>query len=175
MKKILSSSLFIGVGVVLLCAHAIYSRASLPSDAALTAQFFAHRAQFDQLLRMAQQDKHLVRIAPNFTWLDTDASWPRKNPGISPERWKEYRHLFVSAGVPDGISKGVKPSVVLFLVAAQGLVPSGREKGIAYSPATLGPVVESLDRRPPRSLYADGHVMAFKAFTPHWYLYYQEW
>src|SRR3954462_11855750 len=57
-----------------------------PSDAALERKFRSNRRVFDQLIMMSAEDSHLVRIARDFTFLDTDFSWPRSNIGISNER-----------------------------------------------------------------------------------------
>jgi hypothetical protein len=58
-----------------------------------------------QLVLMAQQDKHLTRIAPDFTWLDTDASRPRANVGLSTEHWNRGRDLFRCIGLPVGTAE----------------------------------------------------------------------
>jgi hypothetical protein len=41
-----------------------------PSDDTLERQFPRRESDLRQLVLMAQQDKHLVRIAPDFTWLE---------------------------------------------------------------------------------------------------------
>lgn len=171
----------IAVGLVLsavavLALAAAKSRST--SDEAVRARLFAHRADFERLVAMAKEDKHLVRIAPNFTWLDEDSSWPRKNVGISKERWNDYRRLFNSVGATQGIVEGDNPSGIAFPISSVGLVPSGYEKGLIYSQASLTPVLQSLDKRPPDELW-DGpdrsHVLAYKPIGDHWYIYYQEW
>jgi hypothetical protein len=124
---------------------------------------------------MAEEDTHVIRIAGDFTWLDTDVSWPRKDVGISDQRWEQYRTLFRKAGVPNGISKDPESFKVFFPIASRGLVPTGQEKGIVYSRAALTPVLKSLDQTPPAELYEKGHVLVFKPIKGHWYLYYQEW
>lgn len=168
----------VATGCVALCSLFIVyaaSHRSFPSDAAITDQFSEHRADFEQLETMAAQDNHLVRIGNKFTWLDTDASWPRKNVGISSDRWDEYKRLFRRAGLPDGFSKDVDPPRLLFPVASRGLVPTGGEKGIVYSPVPLKPVLKSLNNKPPDALYDHGHVIAYKPIEKDWYIYYEEW
>ena len=78
-------------------------RPSRRTDAALKRLFVAHRTDFDKLVAMATEDARLTRIAPDFTWLDDDVAWPRKNGGISKQRWDEYRRLFHRVGVSEGI------------------------------------------------------------------------
>jgi hypothetical protein len=78
--------------------------------------------------------------------------------------------------VPDGIAKAIDPVKIFFPIAVEGLVPASQEKGIVYSPATLSPVLKTLDKRPPAELYdKSGHVIAFRPIEGHWYIYYEEW
>ena len=147
---------------------------SYRSDSALKRQFAKHKREFEELVKMAQQDVHLVRIAEDFTRLDTDWSWPRKNVGISEERWNEYRRLFHRAELSDGIE--TEENTIFFLVSASGSVVSGWGKGLAYSPVGLTPVLNSLDEKPPGRLFdKKGHVLVFRPLQPHWYIYYEEW
>ncbi len=154
------------------------TRGPLPSDEALRARFFAHRVDFERLVAMANEDSHLTRIAPDFTWLEDDVSWPRSNVGISEARWNDYRQIFRRVGAPDGILKGINPTRVIFPIKSQGLVPTGSEKGLVYSQASLNPVLKSLDERPPDKLW-DGpdrnHVLVYKPIDIHWYIFYEQW
>lgn len=158
----------------LIAAHA--GSSSYPTDARVKQQFFAHQADFEKIVGMAEEDAHLVRIAKDFTWLDTDASWPRKDAGISQKRWDEYRRLFRRAGVPDGLSKDIGPPRIFLPIASRGLVTSGDAKGIAYSRAPLTPVLRYLDGVNPNELYDKrGRVIAFATIQDHWYIYYEAW
>ncbi len=38
--------------------------------------FEANRADFELLVGMAEADANVMRIAPDFTWLNNDANWP---------------------------------------------------------------------------------------------------
>src|SRR6266550_6451119 len=40
-----------------------------PSDQYLEKMFLAHEADFNKLVEMSNADSHVVRIAPDFTWL----------------------------------------------------------------------------------------------------------
>ena len=83
--------LIVTLGLGALCAIALTAaHARLPSHSALRARFFAHRPGSERLVAMANEDSHLTRIAPNFTWLENDVAWPGKNVGISKQRWNEY-------------------------------------------------------------------------------------
>jgi len=176
MKRLRSTKVWALLGLLLLGLFGLDAAAtSYRSDAALQKQFSAHEADFEKLVQMAEEDIHLVRIARDFTWLDTDVSWPRKDVGLSEDRWNEYRRLFRSAGIPDGISKDVNPPKILFPIVARGFVPASQEKGIAFSSVALGPVLKSLDKKPPDELYDKrGYVVVFKPIKDHWYIYYQE-
>ena len=147
-------------------------------DKALRARFFAHHADFEKLVAMANEDSRLTRIAPDFTWLDDDVAWPRSNVGISEQRWAEYRQIFRRIGVMEGILKYTNPTLIMFPIMSVGLVPSGSAKGIAYSEAPLSPALKSLDQRPPDEFWNGpdrSHVLVYKQITAHWYIYFQQW
>ena len=166
-----------GVSAAVILAVALVGCPS-QSDKALRAHFVAHRADFEKLVAMANEDNHLTRIAPDFTWLDDDVGWPRKNVGISEERWNDYRQMFQKVGVPDGIIRRTSPAQIMIPIVSAGLVPTGFIKGLAYSQEPLRPVLQSLDGKFPQSLW-DGpgrsHVLAYKPIEDHWYIYYEQW
>lgn len=172
--KIVAAGL--GLSVVVVLALAAASR-PFPSDKALRARFFAHRTDFERLVTMANEDNRLTRIASDFTWLDNDVAWPRKDVGISEERWNDYRRLFQIVSATKGIAKGANPNRIIFPIMSQGLVPAGYEKGLVYSQTPLSPVLRSLDKKPPDELW-DGpdhtHVLVYKPVEDHWYIYYEQ-
>jgi hypothetical protein len=149
-----------------------------PSDEALRARFLAHRVDFERLVAMANEDSRLTRIAPDFTWLDDDAAWPRKNIGISEQRWNDYRQIFRRVGASHGISNFTNPTLIVFPIMSIGLVPSSAEKGLVYSQSPLRPVLKSLDKKLPRELW-DGpdrsHVLVYTPIENHWYIFYEQW
>lgn len=173
--KILLAGLALGAGAALALAAA---GKPLPSDEALRARFLAHRVDFARLVAMANEDSHLTRIAPDFTWLDDDVAWPRKNVGISEQRWDGYRQLFQKVGASKGIIRAANPARIIFPIVSIGLVPTGAEKGLVFSDAPLSPVLKSLDNSPPDRFW-DGpdhaHVLVYKPIAPHWYIYYEQW
>jgi hypothetical protein len=72
-------------------------------DAGLEANFILRTDLLDKLRKMAEEDAHLIRIARDFTWLDTSSKWPRENIGFSDARWNEYRSLFKTLSLdPEG-------------------------------------------------------------------------
>lgn len=167
----------LGLSVVGVFAQAGTSK-SPTSDEALRARFLAHRVDFEKLVVMANEDSHLTRIASDFTWLDDDVAWPRKNVGFTEQRWNDYRQMFQKVGDSEGIVKGNNPARIMFPIFTVGLVPSGAAKGLVYSQEPLSPVLKSLDKRPPEKFW-DGpdrsHVLVYKPIEDHWYIYYEEW
>ena len=138
------------VGFIVLCIGLLSVSLALSScapatDRSLQERFFSHQEDFQKLLDMYQQDAHLVTIAPDYTLLDTDGSWPRKNIGISPERWQQYRQLFSELGLSGGVGRTDDyPGAIYFLVSARGFVaPSPSSyKGYFYSPNPPTPLLE---------------------------------
>jgi hypothetical protein len=139
-----------------------------PSDAALKGSFLKNKTDFGTLVTMSNEDKRVVRIATDFTWLDTDGSWPRKEIGFTEERWKSYRTLFWKVGVFDGIVRPVDyPSAIFFLASTVGLVVNGSTKGYVFSTAPVSPIQQSLEDDPGK--VPRGYV--FEPIAPNWYLY----
>jgi hypothetical protein len=167
----------LGLSVVVVLAL-LAARGTFPSDEALRAGFLTHRVDFERLVAMANEDNRLTRIAPDFTWLDDNVAWPRKDVGISEGRWNDYRKIFRRVGASEGILKGTNPTRIIFPIMSQGLVPAGAAKGLVYSQASLSPALQSLDETPPDKLF-DGpdrsHVLVYKPIGDHWYIYYEQW
>lgn len=78
-----------------------------PDEEELRTQFFEHKAEINKLLNMQFEDHKVIRIAPKFTWLSNDYSWPRKDLGFSQQRWNQYQDLFKKTGIRDGMSISV--------------------------------------------------------------------
>jgi hypothetical protein len=85
-----------------------------PTEKELRAQFFEHKTEINMLLKMQHEDSKVIRIAPTFTRLSNDWSWPRKEIGFSEKRWDEYRHLFILAKINNCLQK--EKESVAFLV-----------------------------------------------------------
>jgi hypothetical protein len=96
----------------------------------LEPNFKQHLDEFERLLKMAQQDSRLNRIAADFTWLDTTSQWPREDPGLSNNRWDEYRSLFKSLSLTEGIVRTADfPGAIFFVARSNGLCTSGSGAG----------------------------------------------
>jgi len=135
----------------------------LESEAELRRRFEAQRPALEEILRLAREDSHLVRIAPGFTRLEGDWSWPREDVGLTPERWDRYRALFERAGVADGIDVQ-ESGDVFFYVSGVGLGISGASRGFVYCATPPSPVMQSID-----GFRGDGIVYA--ALAPRWFLF----
>jgi hypothetical protein len=133
-----------------------------PSDEALMVNFEHHRGDFNQLLEMIQRDVNAKRIASDFMIPEGV---------ISEERWSQYRELFRSAGVADGVTNWAPSGPVVFIASAKGFVTGGSMKGYAYLPRPPEPqaLYESLDSRP-ASLASNAR--AYRPIAEDWYIYY---
>ena len=145
-------------------------------DAKLIANFQSHEKDFDQLIQMAKEDPHVVRIASDFTWLDSDYHWPRPDSqiGFSQERWNEYRNMFSKLGLNGGLAWSWDHSIFL-TASAKGLTISGSEKGYVFSEKPLSPTFDSLDNM--HQEIREGRVKpglpVYRKIKDGWYLYYE--
>jgi hypothetical protein len=141
-----------------------------PSDAALEAIFRLHEADFNQLVEMSNVDAKVVRIAPDFTWLDDNPRWPRPESeiGFSIERWNQYRELFDRLGLRKGLSRYPDGSTIELIASTQGLLTGGSSKGYIHSTKNLSPLYDSLDH--PASSSEGKYV--YKRLKKNWYLFY---
>jgi len=145
-----------------------------PSDAALESVFRNHQADFELLLSMSRADSKVMRIAPDFTWLVDDASWPRPEDklGFSEERWNQYRELFRKLSLQSGLLTYRDQGTTYFLASSKGLVTGGSGKGYVYSEKELIPVSSSLDDISTETLKSSSNGMVYKKIGGNWYLFY---
>jgi hypothetical protein len=101
------------------------------SDQYLEKIFLAHETDFNRLVEMSNEDLHVVRIAPDFTWLDKNASWPRPESelGFSNQRWDEYRSLFAKLGLKSGILN-YQPDLIMLGLRARVCLPAAPRRGM---------------------------------------------
>jgi hypothetical protein len=144
-----------------------------PSDQALIQNFQSHEADFDLLVRMAQEDSKVVRIAPDFTWLDNNARWPRPESeiGFSTQRWNDYRRLFKKLDLSAGILN-YNHDFILLLASTQGLVTGGSGKGYAYCVKEPSPIIESLDNFNFKDSKREMNYI-YRKLKGTWYLFYE--
>ena len=167
------SPCLIPLGILIL--QAIVGCGGMPSDLALRDRFRANQSDYDRLIKMSNEDSRVVVVKDNFTYLDTDASWPRKDIGFSEERWSEYKQLFRKLGIEGGISRRRDlPNAVFVEVYGHGGVLASSSKGYVYSQTPLPQLVQSLDLLP-RDFGSSGHAIAFASLAKDWYLYREEY
>lgn len=174
---VILSVVFIGMVSLLGCEPFAFDKPH-QSDKALILNFEDHAAQFVELVKMANEDKKVVRIARDFTWLEDNVNWPRPEAqrGISEMRWDQYRRLFRELGITDGLARYDDPSgaVIHLTVFSMGLLDRGISKGYAYSEVDLSPVVDSLDKRPDELRGSKQDGVVYRKIRGNWYLYF-EW
>lgn len=145
-----------------------------PSDTNLQKRFSHNQVAFNSLVQMSNQDWHVVTVTSGFTWLDTDFAWPRKDIGFPQQRWDEYKRLFRELGLGVLSRRGDYPDSVFLIVSGSGVL-GGIDKGYAYSPHPLSPILQSLESSLPKNLFdSHGHAIAFKPLTKNWYIYREE-
>jgi hypothetical protein len=144
----------------------------------LEPNYKQHADEFEKLLRMVQQDAHMNRIASDFTWLDSTSKWPREDLGFSSARWDEYRALFKSLSVPEGVVRTQDfPGAVFFVARSNGLCTGGSGAGHVYSTTELAPSssspLEALDNEA-RKNASRHYAYVFKPLKPpNWYEFYE--
>jgi hypothetical protein len=97
-----------------------------PTDKAMLAQFHAERRTLEELVRMAGEDRKLVRLGPDFT--RPEDLGPH---GISVDRITTYRRLCAKARIPHGFTH--YGDAIGFIVHTRGLAISGSAKGFVYA------------------------------------------
>ena len=105
-----------------------------PTDQQLETYFVDHRADFDRLKEMAEEDRHMARVAQDFTWRQDTFAWPRPETdwGITKERWDNYRAYFHKAKVLEGINQQEKSCDIEFIAWSWGLVTGGASISYVY-------------------------------------------
>lgn len=146
-------------------------------DPGIEGNFARNADAFDKLNKMAQRDAHVIRIAADYTWLDSSNKWPREDVGFSEARWNEYRLFFKTLSLPEGVVRTDDfPGAVFFISRAQGLCTGGSSAGYVYSTTALTPVTKS----PKEALDAEAskspnkhYAYVFKPLKENWYAFYQ--
>lgn len=133
--------------------------------------FAQHEEDFGRLISMSQVDAKVIRIAPDFTWLDDNAKWPRPESelGFSKERWEEYKRLFDKLGLKEGLARDAGGDTVYLIAHSEGLGTGGSGKGYVYSTSELSPLYDSLDNL---SLAPSNGKHVYKKLKESWYLFY---
>lgn len=71
----------------------------LTSDEELTKYFFQHRADFEHIVRMMDEDSNVRSVYEEFVALTDSPVWTKDDQtGFSTERWNEYKRVFRQLG-----------------------------------------------------------------------------
>ena len=150
-----------------------------PSDAELQERFDSHRAEYERLVQMMDEDWQMARVAPDFTWKQDNLAWPRPESqwGISRQRWDEYRKIFDQAGVKDGVTRSERSSDIILDVWSWGIVPAGTSVGYLHCGAprngyshTEPACIEN--RESGKGFYgtSTSYGYRYKKIAPDWYI-----
>jgi hypothetical protein len=147
------------------------------SDDHMILNFQKNAGLFDKLLKMSNENSNVVRIAYDFTRLETNWAWPRPDEqlGFSQSRWREYRKLFDKLHLECGLFRenSAKTAAVSFSASATGITFHGTSKGYVHSEQALSPLVGSLDREAVEPTISRAkHGSVFRKIADNWYLYY---
>lgn len=139
-----------------------------PSDQTLEDRFRSNEANFEELLKMLNEDSDVARISKEFAFLNSGA-----DPGLSQERLEKYRELFKALRLEGGVHRQDK-SIVRFIASTnQNVFLGNSEKLYLHSEVVPSPLVDSLDEFIKTS--AGKEVRAFKRLSGSWYLSYESW
>lgn len=141
----------------------------VPTDAEMERNFSENRDDFVKLAKMFEQDTGLQRIDHDWTHVDGQSQSSRETgePGLTEERWDEYRALFRKLGLQNGINRDVLHSeTIMFFYFAKGLSVSGVSKGYYYS---TRPMNCKVAREEDLNKHLDG--VFCKKIAENWYLF----
>lgn len=145
-----------------------------PSDQDLIKNFEKHEAEFNELIKMPNEDSKVIRIAYDFTRLEDNWGWPRPESewGFPRQRWDQYRSLFKKLELRSGLSRetGQDGTVIYLTAFAKGMVNRGSAKGYAYSENEQSPLFDSLDQNPIDPQKRKKHDVVYKKIKGNWYL-----
>lgn len=149
-----------------------------PSDASMRHNFYAHEADFNQLVVMSQQDADIDVITPDDIIPSVRLLIPNDD-ALTTQRWDEYRKLFRKLGLSGGVHRDPnQPGTVAFSASGKQCAAWDKAtiKGYVYSAVPLSPVVASLDDGPPPEVNRDPNDvrLVYEAIKPNWYLFWWE-
>jgi len=105
-----------------------------PSVQSLARQFPARQKVLEQIVSMSDQDSQMEVVDP--AWLEVTGKAPSTSAtavGISQSRWEEYRHLFRSAGITQGIRRYGGPKKDAFIIVKSfGILDNGYSTGYLF-------------------------------------------
>lgn len=147
-------------------------KGKLTSDDELVRRFNDHRANFEKLVRMMNEDTNVRSIYEDYVRLDDTPVWRTDDQkGFSTNRWNEYKHLFTQLG-NSSVHRISKEGDVIEIASGSIVVTDTKDpyesvvssKSYLYSPKEPSPLVESLNNPESNPCY--------KRIDGNWYLYY---
>jgi hypothetical protein len=122
---------------------------------------------------MSNEDARLIRIAPDFTRLDTDWSWPRPQSkwGLTQQRWDEYRRLFKTTGLSGGLARSQYGKQVFFIAFSWGMMERGASLGYAYCGESIGSIPEALPPCEDHKDSLEGNTYRYEKIAANWYIF----
>lgn len=132
------------------------------SDEELIANFYQHRAVFEQLREMTVQDKGLVRV-------DNNKILPASIQ-VPLARIEEYRKLLRRLGIRGGIEVSKDRRHIGFIASFRGWATHNSEKGYVYTeePVKAQDIVDDLDH------FKEHEVgSGMRRIEGNWYLFFE--
>ena len=145
-----------------------YRETLAPSDRQLIGNFRRHRAVFDAIAQMSQEDKGYISISCR-----KDGSDEVQKEGISPSRAEQYRLLLNKTAARHliaGTGKTAAYSAKLSCWFQGSSQTKDDDKGYAYLAVPPKPLADTLDNYQPKA--SDEDTM-YRHIEGHWYLYYE--
>ncbi|HEX8774518.1 MAG TPA: hypothetical protein VF735_13160 [Pyrinomonadaceae bacterium] len=160
------------------------------TDSALTKNFSDHQADFNILVKMANEDSRVRIIESSFVGLDNkdgwppsiylheNEAWPRSEAelGFTKQQWDKYRSLFQKLNLESGMKRKHDMPDAIFFTASMDFSEMDEaeaavtEKGYVYSPKgiyySLTGTLDGIEINRP--------AIFFEKLNDNWYLYY-EW
>lgn len=150
--------------LILLCSL-LAACAKEPSNQALEERFYSNEAKFDELIKMATQDKIGDKVLYSISRTNYEES---KLPQV---RWNDYQKVFNEIGIESLFQKENKDigkgyECIILLAYSEGLAigRGGSYKGYAYCNKPVEPTYRYQDQH-------GVHETTFKKLHNKWYLY----
>ena len=162
-KKLSKFQKFLLFCLALFAIHRIWFRA--PSEAEMIAKFHQHKAEFEQIRLMLQQDKNVAAIGSDWVRAEWDEKKDRDFPlNVSEERLRLYRSRLKKLGVSTAVS--LRDGRSQFSQFGGGFADTTWGIGYFYSEKTPTPLVKSAyKQRPPRD------NRCYSRIESHWYIF----
>ena len=175
MSKLQRILIFAGVTIVVLGAIPVlwmYAMSSVwtsgdiphPSDTEMIANFQVHKAEFIQIVEMAQEDKDKFRTIGHLSGQDYLA-----HSGVPQTRIGEYQKVTRKLVLPGAVTVYENAAVIEFTVSTQGLAVGGSSKSYVYRKIPPENVVTDIDAYRNNPQINQGYPV-YRHIEGNWYL-----